>query len=76
MKDNLVGKTVYWGGGYYKVAYVMDNGNDEVVIEFPKGWTVCEKNNKKFYGNMLSVGKKYWIISNYIVVINKTINNE
>ena len=76
MKNNLVGKTIYWKAirRYYKVAYVLDDNN--IIIEFPKGWTVSKENNELRYGNMLSAEKKYWIISDYVVAINKTINNE
>ena len=76
MKNNLVGKNIYWKAirRYYKVAYVLDDNN--IIIEFPKGWTVSKENNELRYGNMLSAEKKYWIISDYVVAINKTINNE
>lgn len=76
MKNNLVGKTVYWRAirHYYKVAYVLDD--DNIIIEFPNGWHVNKENNELRYENMLSTEKKYWIISDYEVAIKKTINNE
>ena len=76
MKNNLVGKTVCWRAirRYYKVAYVLDDNN--IIIEFPKGWRVSKENNELRYENMLSTEKKYWIISDYDVAIKKIINNE
>lgn len=76
MKNNLVGKTVYYiANGFYRIAYVENE--EKLIIEYPKGWSISEKYNKLRYGNMLSLKKRYWYVSSCEVrLVNKTINNE
>lgn len=76
MKNNLVGKTVYYiANGFYRIAYVENE--ERLIIEYPNGWKINEECNELKYGNMLSLKKRYWYVSLFDVrLVNKTINNE